>query len=279
MRIGIALGGGGAKGLAHVALLEVFDELGIRPHRIAGTSIGAVLGAFYAAGTPAREIREELADVLADDGGDEPPGALDRLRGWMRMADVLDTALRSGGLLRAEKFLLHVERHIGVTDFEELEIPLRVVAADFWKREQVVFDSGPLRPALEASMALPVVFAPVVRDGRTLIDGGVVNPVPWDLIADECDRVVAVDVSGARTPTGDGIPGYVEAVFNTIQIMSAAIVNEKARNHPPDLLLKPEIVDVQVLDFPKLRDIYRQARPACDELRRTLEAWLGTQPK
>jgi len=279
MRIGLALGGGGAKGLAHVSVLEVFDEFGIRPHRIAGTSIGALLGAYYAAGATAREIREELADIVADDGADEPPGPLDMLRGWIRMADVLDTALRSGGLLRAEKFLLRVEKRIGVTEFEQLRIPLRVVATDFWKREQVVFDKGPLRPALEASMALPVVFAPVLHEGRTLVDGGIVNPVPWDLIAHECDKVVAVDASGTRTPRDDGIPGYVEALFNTIQIMSAAIMGEKARTHPPDLLLRPEIVDVQVLDFPRQRDVYRQAQPACDELRGTLREWLGDQPK
>ena len=79
-----------------------------------------------------------------------------------------------------------------------IEVPMQIVAADFWKRRQVVFDSGELRPAIHASMALPGIFAPAVIDGRVLVDGGVINPVPFDLL-DDCDFVIAVNVMGRRT--------------------------------------------------------------------------------
>jgi NTE family protein len=157
--------------------------------------------------------------------------------------------------------------------FEELQIPLKVVATEFWTREQRVVETGELIPAVRASMALPVLFSPVVHGTAVLMDGGTVNPVPYDLLFDDCDFIIAVDVAGQRTPDPkDQIPSLTEAIFNTFQIMSKAIVDQKLRVRPPDVYLRPEIVDVQVLDFDHAEEIYAGAAGACEELRKRLAA-------
>ncbi|TNF90142.1 MAG: patatin-like phospholipase family protein, partial [Gammaproteobacteria bacterium] len=189
-KIGLALGGGGARGLAHILMLEVFDELELRPHRIAGTSIGAVIGVMYASGMSAREIRQ-LVDRLTVSDDESWLSSLfeqDVGRWW----DFIDLKLGSGGLIDTDGFARFLEQTIGVTHFDQLGIPLRIVATDFWEREQVIFRHGSLRPAIQASIAIPGLFSPLQHQGRVLVDGGLVNPVPYDLLFDDCDTVVAI---------------------------------------------------------------------------------------
>jgi NTE family protein len=274
-RIGLALGGGGAKGLAHIPLLETFDALGVRPAVLSGSSIGAVLAAVYASGTSAEQMRAGLEEFLFAEGGDGQRSLRDLSRSLLRILDLVDLELGSGGFVRGEKFVDFLYDEIRAARFEDLEIPLRVVATDFWSREAVVFESGELLPAIRASMSLPALFTPVVIGERVLIDGGTVNPVPWDLLWDLCDLTVAVDVAGMRTPPEDRIPSLFDSIFTTFQIMSKAIVDEKLRRRPPDLLLRPDIVDVQMLEFGAAHRIFEQAEPACGELRAWLEAHLA----
>lgn len=276
MRFGLALGGGGAKGLAHIPILETLDELGLRPHAIAGTSIGAVIGALYASGLSGAALRREVDGVFAE--RPFPSRRIFDLSGAFRQAlDLIDLDLGSGGFVRGEKFMEFLYEDVRARSFEELETPLKVVATDFWSREEVVFDAGELLPAVRASMSLPVLFAPVSLGNRVLMDGGAVNPVPYDLLLDDCDVVVAVDVAGIRTRDAKtGLPSLSEAVFNTYQIMSKAILEEKLRHRPPHLILRPELVDVQVLEFDKAPEIFEAARWACGELRAKLPALLAS---
>ena len=161
-----------------------------------------------------------------------------------------------------------------MSTFEELAIPLRVVATDFWERRAVVLESGPVQPAVQASMALPGVFTPVQLDGRVLIDGGTVNPVPFDVLADSCDIVIAVDInSGSPTETGT-MPGYFDTIFGSVQILQQAIVEREIRARPPDIYVKPELRGFRTLQFYKADEIYRQAQPAKEELKRKLEQLL-----
>ena len=273
-KIGLALGGGGARGLAHVPMLEVLDELQVRPDYIAGTSIGAVMGVLYASGMTGRQIRA-LIDRLTVSDGESWLGSLfkeDAARWW----DWIDLRFGHGGLLDSDRFVDFIERQIGVRRFDELKIPLEVVAADFWKREPVVFERGELAPAIQASIAIPGLFNPVEYRGRVLVDGGLVNPVPFDLLQDRCDTVIAIDVLGERTPTHDGTPGYFENLFNTIQIAETAILQEKMRRRPPDIYIRPGLQDIRVLEFNRVDDIYARAEPARDQLRRELRARLGS---
>lgn len=271
-RIGIALGGGGAKGLAHIPMLEVLDELGLRPHRIAGCSVGSVIGVLYAAGMSGRAIRE-LIDSLTVSEDESWLESLfsENLGRWFDFAKL---ELGNGGVIDSTGLTAFLQEHIEVERFEQLVVPLSVVATDFWSREQVVFDAGELWSAIRASIAIPGLFEPVQRDGRLLVDGGLVNPVPYDLLFEDCDLVIAVDVLGERsTDSGEG-PSYFETTFNTFQIMQNSIMREKRRQREPDIYLKPPIENVRVLEFYKADEIYAQAQGERERLQRLLRRRL-----
>ncbi len=266
-RIALALGGGGAKGLAHIEMLETFDELGIKPHRLSGVSIGGVFAAAYASGTSAAEIRAYV-DRLVISKGDRLVDVFTKKDLW-KWLDVVD--FRRRGAAKVDNFAMLVDDGIVAPTFEDLEIPLKLVAADYWNRETVVLDSGDLVVAIKASMAIPGLFAPVEIGGKLLIDGGAVDPVPYDAWLEDCDITVAVDVSGARTAGRSRVPGFLDLVFNSFQIMQRAIVDEKMKRIPPDILIRPDIRDVRVFEFFKSRTIVAQSAPAKEQLKRELE--------
>ncbi|NLX24832.1 MAG: patatin-like phospholipase family protein [Lentisphaerae bacterium] len=278
-KIGLALGGGGAKGFAHLPILEVFDELGIKPDCITGTSIGGILGALYASGQSARDIVEMFQKLIT------PPDA--RFRDMIRSKDMLQIvklidphiSLKPNGLLKGEKLLYYLYDQMQVSTFEELSIPLKVVATDFWRKEQVVFDSGALLRAVRASMALPYIFAPVVDEDRVLVDGGLVNNVPHDLLDPDCDLRIAVDLSGQKSKPVTKIPSPRDAIMHTYQVMMDTIAAERLKNHPVDIYICPPLLDVEILDFHKPWEIYQQALPAKDPFKRQLEQAFTEGPK
>lgn len=193
-----------------------------------------------------------------------------------QIADLVSPGLMQGSLLRMENFLEVLGQHLPVRSFRELKIPLSVVAADYWSRRQVVLQKGELLPAIGASAALPGLFKPAKLDGRMLIDGGMVNPVPFDLLAGKCDIIIAVDVSGIRSPLDrPNGPPFLETVFTAFQIMQQAILKEKLQQHKPDLLLHPPLKDIRVLDFHKIDEIYRQSRKVKAKLEWELERLLA----
>ena len=262
-KIGLALGGGGAKGLAHIPMLQTLDRFGIRPHAIAGTSIGAIMGTLYAAGISGDRIHEGITELVATPKSLQDLFEAKQLFAWL---EYFDLDIGRGSLFQIDKFLDQLENVIGVSRFEDLSIPLKVVATDFWARDEVVFDHGPIIPAVAASFALPGVFKPVVQEARVLIDGGSVNPLPYDLLQSDCDYIIAIDVLGQRTPRHDLLPTYAESLFNTFQIAEKSIVREKFRRRPPDLYIEVEVADVAVLDFHKVTEILERAEPARAEL-------------
>jgi NTE family protein len=272
-RLGIALGSGGARGIAHLAMLEVLDDLGWRPSMIAGTSVGAIVGAIYASGMSAAEFRTRIVDMSVAE--DETGMALLFNEGFRKWLDYASLDFRRKSLLDVDAFLRDMGVDINGKHFEDLDIPLKVVASDFWRREQVVFDSGELMPAIEASMALPGVFRPVKIGNRVLIDGGAVNPVPYDLLFDVCDVVVAIDVMGERLPHSDELPGLGENVLNTFQIMQKTILHEKLAARKPDIYIQPPVSEVRVLEFYKAERVLRQSREGAEQLRAELEKVLA----
>jgi NTE family protein len=271
MKIGLALGGGGAKGLAHIPLLQVFDDLGIRPHRIAGTSIGAVIGALYASGRSAQEIRDGIDELLFAEESHEGELRFALLKGLQILGQLIDFDTSAGGIIKGDDIVAALQSQLGAHTFEDLEIPMSIVATDFWSREPFVFESGSIAQAVRASASLPGLFAPVIEDGRVLMDGGAVNPVPYDLLLDDCDKVVAIDVSGQREAPGESlIPSVSDSIFNTFQIMSKSIVAEKLKQRRPDLFLRPDIVNVRLLEFGEAQVVYQQTESSAEELR----SWL-----
>ena len=225
--VGLALGGGGAKGLAHIEVLKVLDKLEANVVAISGTSIGSIVGSLYAAGHSGAQVETAIGEILATPTNIEEALQSERLFGWI---ELLGVNLGKSHILEADGFLAELGEYISVSTFEELKIPLKVVAADFWQRSEVVFETGPLMPAIAASFCMPGVFKPVIADGRALVDGGCVNPVPFDLIRNQCDILVAVDVLGKRTPPdSDLVPGMTDALFNTFQIAEKTITPVAAR--------------------------------------------------
>ncbi len=268
--VGIALGGGGARGLAHVEMLAVLDELGIRAHRISGTSMGAVIAALYAEGRSAAKIKSIVDAALT-----QHHGSIGFIRKEMlEWIDLVDPSIGKKSLLNTSDFISFIHDQIKAKTFAELKIPLRVVAADIQRREQVILHKDDLATALKASFAFPGLFDPVTIQDRTLVDGGIVNPVPYDLLLDECDITIAVDVAGNDTYVPQAKHSFFEVIHESFQTMENTILQAKMTDQPPGIYVKPDLVDIRLLDYPKAEEIYRQARPAREQLKHSLQQLL-----
>lgn len=250
---GLALGGGGAKGLSHIPFLAALDEMNVRPKLIAGCSIGAVLGGLYASGMSAREIAARIrSDGIVEAAVQSIRFGTPRGHGLM------------GRFLRA---------NLQVSNFAELAIPAIFVASDFWTREEVVLDDGDLVSAICASAAMPGLIKPVIRDGRTLIDGGCVNPVPFDLLKDRAGHVAAVNVAGIKNADDNGPrPNRRNALFNAFQIMQQVILREKLKSSPVDFLAEPGLRNIRILHFGKADEIMESARDDVERFRHWVSA-------
>ncbi|MCT8999806.1 patatin-like phospholipase family protein [Chelativorans intermedius] len=264
----IAFGGGGARGLAHIHVIEAMDELGIRPVAISGSSIGALIGAGMAAGMTGQEIREHARAVLASRA--EVAARLWRARP-ASFQEIVEGSLRFGQF-DAERIIKAFMPPGMPSTFEGLKIPLLVTATDYYGHRLAVFDKGELRSALAASAALPAVFRPVQRDGMTLIDGGIYNPVPFDILEGRADVLIAVDVVGAPTVRSARTPGAIELMFGATQLMMQSIIAMKMQKKRPDILLRPAVERFRVLDFLKIEAIMTETASIKDELKRAVEA-------
>ncbi len=268
-RIGVAFGSGGARGMAHVLMIKAFEELGITPSIISGSSIGAIVGAFYAAGFTSDELLEIIESVIFPNNGKLSDFFMKS--DIIRMLTMFDIQLLKSGFIKGEKIQNLLEANLKVSTFEELKIPLKIVATDYWKKEEVILQKGKLIPAIRASYSLPGLFTPVKINKKILIDGGAVNPLPYDILLGECDITVAIDVTAQRTRNETEIPPTFESVFTTYQIMQNSISQQKIKFINPDIYIRPDIYDVRVFDFVKAKNIFKQSLPAKDELKRKLE--------
>ena len=273
MKIGITFGAGGARGIAHLLMIEALDELGLKPSIISGSSIGSVVGAFYAAGFSSKEMHEIL-DQLINPKSDSVFTFLLK-SDIIKMFTMFDPQFIKSGFIKGEKFHSYMKSHLNVSRFEELKIPLKIVATDYWEKEEVIFDKGDLLNPIKASYSLPGLFTPVKIKNRILIDGGAVNPLPYDLIKEKCDITIAIDVTAVKAQNDNEIPATFDSVFTTYQTMQNSIIKERLKFLKPDIYIKPEIYDVRVFDFLKTNSIFKQAQSAKEELKRKLEVLLN----
>lgn len=254
-KVGIALGSGASRGWAHVGVLRALEAEGIRPEIVSGTSIGAVVGAAYAA------------------------GSLDELERWVKgldrrhVASYLDLGLR-GGLLRARKVFEAMAARIADRPVETLPRAFAAVATDLATGNEVWLRSGSLYDALRASVALPGLVSPVHLDGHWLVDGGLVNPVPVSVCrALGADTVIAVDLNttligrrlareGSESRTRDAIPSILDVVANSINIMQIRVTRSRMAGDPPDLLITPRLPDFGILDFDRAAEAVEEGRSA-----------------
>lgn len=267
----LALGGGGARGIAHIAVIEALDEMGVRPVALAGTSIGSLIGAAYAAGMSGKEIRRYVI-ALAHDRSEMFRRLVAARAGTF--ASLLKHGLGSATLLDAQKLCAQFLPEAVPEDFDALAIPLTVMATDLHRREQVTFSAGPLKPALAASIALPPLVRPMARDDRILIDGGATNPLPFDQLRGQADVIVAVDISGEPSDTRRDIPNPWECLVSTVLVMGTAIIGEKLKHGAPELLIRPKVGIFRTLDFFQASAILRAAEPAKAEIKERLAALL-----
>jgi NTE family protein len=295
-RVGLALGSGSARGWAHIGVIRALEEVGVRPDIVCGTSIGALVGAAYAA------------------------GELDRLEQWvLRLAvkdcvGLMDVSL-SGGLFKGERLMDFFRQHFVDRPIEQLDMPFGAVATALHTGAEVWLRHGSTLDAVRASIALPGLFAPVLREGKILVDGGLVNPVPMSLArAMGADFLIAVDLGadilgrhlradspyqspseifgewmhklhaslGPTTrehPSDDPrMPNMFEVLASSLNIMQVRIARSRMAGEPPDLIVAPRLAHLRLLDFHRAKEAIEEGRRAVDRVGNALTLLQPASP-
>lgn len=272
--IGIALGGGGVRGIAHLPILRTLDELGVRPAFVAGTSMGAILGALYASGMSGADIEERIRQhiVLRDDNLRSLIKKSTHLKDWLK---AFTPGFGSAGLVTADGVFKHLFNELQDLDFVDLNIPFAAIACDYWTGEEVIQNSGAVLPAVQASMAVPGVFPPVQLNDHYLIDGGVVNNLPYELVQENTDICIAVDVTNLPAKDSGSKPKPIEVATGALDIMQLDAIKKRLDIQKPDFLLRPKIESIGMFDFHKIEHVLDMGERAADQLRAELETILG----
>lgn len=252
--IGLALGGGFARGIAHIGVLKVLEEEGIPVRIIAGTSVGALIGASYCSGLSITELKEIARNT--------------------RFTSLARWTVSRYGFASNDRMISFLTRILKVRTFEELRIPLGVTATDFNTGEAVVFHSGEIIDPVRASCAYPGMFLPVNIRGRYLVDGMLSHPVPAHPLREMgADRVLAVHLRG--TWAGGGAPKNLFAVigqsFAIAQDAMAAIWRAAA-----DLVVEPDVAGFDYDDFKRADDLIRVGEVAMRKALPEVRKWLET---
>ncbi len=270
-RVGLALGGGYARGLAHIGVLEVLEREGIPIDMIAGTSIGALIGALYARQKDAGKLKEEamLLDLVGTTA-------------------LVDLAIPKSGLIGGKRITNLLRRFIGNVNFKELKIPLACVATDIITGDEVVLDEGSVLEAVRASFSIPIIFTVVKNQGRYLVDGGLVNPVPVSVAKKMgADFVIAVDVTPDRKDRAHHItkeepvkePGLFQVIAQSIYI--STYLTAKASSEGADIAIRPHVTHIGPSEFQRVRECILEGELAAVDqvarLKRHLAA-AGIQP-
>lgn len=297
-KLGLALGSGAARGLAHIGVLKTLEEAGIHPDLIAGTSMGAFIGALYAADVPIRSIEETALSI-----------------DWKSLARLLDPVLPTSGLIDGKKLKAFMAELLPVRTFEELCIPLAVTATDIESGEAIVIKQGDLLEALRAGLAFPGIFSPSRFGDRFLVDGGLCHPVPTDVVRNlGADRVIGVcaipevakhipeaflPVKQARGPryghwrelfnargieqlarqilrqrdqtapasedTGRKVPNIFKVCAQSVAIMENEINQLRLDRNTLDLVIRPRLNDITLLEFHRADEIIAAGEAAAKE--------------
>lgn len=273
-RVGLVLSGGAARGFAHIGVLQALEARNVRIDAIAGTSMGAILGAMYAAGMTADEIY-----TLADEVG------------WR---DVIDLSFQTG-LLKGDKLREFLAEHLPAR-FSDLKLPLVVTTTDVESGEEHVILDGDLIQAVRASSSFPGAFEPVEYDGRTLADGGIVNNLPVAAVGlTGCDYVLASDATTPRRsafPTKEGESGWWERMVKTVRlerrnpmvamlwrssdVMQSMLTNLQYALHPADVRILLDMPQYRVESFREFRSIVKTGREVAEN---TLDAVARERPE
>jgi NTE family protein len=266
MTLGLVLGGGGARGAAHLGILIELERMGVRPDIITGTSIGGIVGALLASGFSVQEMHRFFTGFT--------------------FGEVVKRPEEFSSLVSNQKLRKKLETAIGRPDFAELQLPFAVVTTDLRTQEEVVIATGDVISAVLATAAIPPALPPVVRDGRILIDGGVLNNVPVDVaVALGADKTIAIDITSNTVRFGDAfnLPSaqgqglFVRSLtrvaqqpiwqimLNTVDIAVQNGVRLKLELTPPDILIRPNLGTIGLFDFHRLEEGIQVGREAARE--------------
>jgi NTE family protein len=264
-RIGLALGGGGAKGLAHIVALEAFDRAGIRPVAITGTSIGAIIGGAYAAGYSATAIRDHALKTFRDRA--DVMARVFRARAGS-IADIFSGGFGNAVQMEGEAVLKEFWPPSMPETFADLRLPFVAVSTDFYGRSEAAVSAGNLRNAVAASLAIPGLVKPVLINNRLHMDGAAANPLPFDRMPVPCDLIIAVDVVGGPESADAALyPSVLDATLGASQIMQGKIIEAKLAAASAQVhLIRPRVAGFSALDFFAVRKILQAAEPIREEI-------------
>ncbi len=229
--LGFALGAGGSRGVAHVGFLQAMEEAGLRPDYVVGCSMGSVVGGAYCAGMPLEKMKEAIFNL--------------------RLLDLIAPTRQRGGLFGTQKIRKLLEKYIGNPSFDDLQIPFRCIAVDMVSQTTVEFSKGNVIEGITASSTIPMVFKPTEKDGMRLIDGGVLDRVPYrEVKAMGADIVVAVDVLG-RLDCSKKMPSTLGVLMETIDLI-CNIRSQMKHEQDKDMIdfwLEPDLGDMSQFTF------------------------------
>lgn len=255
-KVALVLGGGAARGFAHIGVIRVLEREKIPVDIIVGTSVGSLIGALYAQEANSFEL-EWTAFTLEKD-------------------DLLDYALLSAtmGPIKGDRLEAFVTKKIPVTNIENLRIPFAAVATDLNRGTRVVLDRGPLARAIRASCAIPGIFQPVEYRGRLLVDGGAIDNLPVAVAREKgADIVIAVDIS--QNVTNFNITNLFDVTLQAVNIMFAENVTQRRRD--ADVLVSPAVGNVAMLDFTQKKRLVQAGIDAAEQslpaIRQAIENW------
>ena len=242
----LALGSGGSRGIAHVGFLQALDENGIKPDYIVGCSMGAIVGACYAAGITPKEMKETVDSLKFKD-----------------IVDVHFFPFTKKGLLRSVKMRNKITSLLGHTSFEELKIPIACIAVDLVSGEVITLKDGDICEAVSASSSIPTVFRPVEIDGMELVDGGVLERVPVRVAKEEFkpDVIVAVDVLG-KLREFKPLTGLLSLLLKVVEVNDCHQTKGYYKKYKPNLLIEPELGDMQEFKVERLDFAYEEGYKA-----------------
>ncbi len=293
MKIGLALGGGGAKGFAHIGVLHAFKDAGIECDVVTGTSVGALVGASYAAGR-LLELEEKSAKIKL-----------------VEIPKLLSPTWSKKGMFSGKNILELFGEIIPVNNIEELSIKFAAVAADLESSSTVVFSSGEISKALRASISIPAIFTPVLDGGRVLVDGGVLEPLPIAQARElGAEYIIAIDLFGNENTSeslktqkevfpeginsalnyfktlsekfllssdgeGEATPHIISIIEKTLSLSQKQLTELRLKEYPPDIIISPPVANVGVLDFHQGAPVIEIGRKAAEEIIPKIKEAIG----
>ncbi len=265
LKIALVLGGGAARGLAHLGILDVFDKAGIKFDMIVGTSMGALIGAMYIMDGKASKVLPKVKDYLNSDefseskihalrrSEEEDLGFFDQFSKYMKRAQVMSSTVTRRSYFDQEEVREFFSHFVDDRDIRSLDIPLYIMATDILTGEQVVIDSGPVLNAVAASSAIPGAFPPVQIGERLLVDGGMVNMVPATIALQKgADFIIAVNVSH-ELPKPSELKRALRIYFRAHEITKQVLIKHQLKF--ADVVLTPKVGDTHWADFTKGREL------------------------